>query len=190
MLLQCRPLHQKSVQQKVGQLTCWGQSPKQLLNLVLFAAAPAILQPGKAPHNPVLYFSMNSFLARKYVQSYVTGLSFGRGRSLMNSGDNDTKHMQSSKFSHLAQGPDVDHAELASSSPNWLEEMHCLSPVTMSFCHARSSVFGYWNWQISKAKSYSVVMQNNLWTKQIEIQKRRKETTMNINGYLFGNPIA
>jgi hypothetical protein len=86
---------------------------------------------------------MNSFLGRKYIQSYVTGLSFGRGQSLMNSGENDTKNMQSSKFSHLAQGPDVDHAELAFSSPNWLEEMHCLSPVTMSFCHARSSTFGY-----------------------------------------------
>jgi hypothetical protein len=37
---------------------------------------------------------MNSFLARKYIQSYVTGLSFGRGQSLMNSGENDTKNMQ------------------------------------------------------------------------------------------------
>jgi hypothetical protein len=34
---------------------------------------------------------MNSFLARKYIQSYVTGLSFGRVQSLMNSGENDTK---------------------------------------------------------------------------------------------------
>jgi len=35
------------------------------------------------------------------------------------------------KFSHLAQGPDVGHAKLVSLSPDWLEESHCLLPVTL-----------------------------------------------------------